>query len=245
MSGTERLKLITDIESEINDDSTKKHVLERLQTLKDTAKPITKADLLLAAEQLDFTIINFSGKGKKYSSVSAYDSVQQLLPPDERDGWFLRRLIEKETEINIKYGRDPEAGLRKFGDIVLHRLPYMLFVSLPLFALLLKFVYFRRKQFYYADHGVFTIHLYIFSFILLMIVFGLSKLQEVTHAGIIDFIIFFLFLALLFYLYKAMRNFYGQKRLKTFVKFCIVAFFSLIIMLILLAVFMFFSAFTL
>jgi len=242
LSGTERLTMIAEIENEIKSDSTKKLVLERLQTLKDTSKPITKADLLLAAEQLDFTIINFSGKGKKYKSVSAYDSAQQLLPATERDGWFLRCLIKKETEVNVKYGSDPEAGWRKLGDIVLHRLPYMLFVSLPLFALLLKLVYFRRKQFYYADHGVFTIHLYIFSFILLMIVFGLSKLEEVLHTGVIGFIIFFLFLVLLFYLYKAMRNFYGQRRLKTIVKFCIVAFFSFIMMLILLALFLFFSA---
>jgi hypothetical protein len=245
LTGTERLRMIAEMESEINDDSTKKFILERLQALKDTSKPVTKADLLRAAEQLDVTIINFSGRGKKYNSVAAYDSAQQLLPLDKRDGWFMRRLIKKETEVNIKYGSDPEAGLRKLGDIVLHRLPYMLFVSLPLFALLLKLVYFRRKQFYYADHGVFTIHLYIFSFILLMIVFGLTKLEEVTHVRVINFIVFFLFLGLLFYLYKAMRNFYGQKRFKTFIKFCIVAFFSFIMMMVLLALFMFFSAYTL
>jgi hypothetical protein len=245
LTGTERLRMIAEMESEIKGDSTKKFILERLQALKDTSKPVSKADLLRAAEQLDVTIINFSGRGKKYNSAAAYDSAQQLLPSDKRDGWFMRRLIKKEIEVNIKYGSDPEAGLRKLGDIVLHRLPYMLFVSLPLFALLLKLVYFRRRQFYYADHGVFTIHLYIFSFILLMIVFGLTKLEEVTHARVINFVVFFLFLALLFYLYKAMRNFYGQRRLKTFIKFCIVAFFSLIIMLVLLAVFMFFSAYTL
>jgi len=245
LSGNERLSLITAIENKIKGDSTKKIILERLQALKDTSKPVTKAELLQAAEQLDVTIINFSGRGKRYKSVSAYDSAQQLLPVAERDGWFLRRLIKKETEVNVKYGSDPEVGWRKLGDIVLHRLPYMLFISLPLFALLLKLVYFRRKQFYYADHGVFTLHLYIFSFILLMIVFGLSKLEEVAHTGFIGFVMFFLFLLLQFYLYKAMRNFYGQRRLKTIAKFCIVAFFSVIMMLILLALFLFFSAYSL
>ncbi len=138
--------------------------------------------------------------------------------------------------------------LDKFGESLLHRLPYMLFVSLPLFTLILRLVYIRRrwrKQFYFADHGVFTIHLYVFSFILLLLVFALSALQEATHWKFIDWLIFILFMLLFFYLYKAMRNFYGQRRLKTFFKFLLVAFGSFIMMLFLFLIFTIFSAATL
>ena len=42
-----------------------------------------------------------------------------------------------------------------------------------------------------------------------------------------------------------MRNFYGQRRGKTFFKFLVLAFSSFIMMLVLFILFMFFSAFTL
>jgi hypothetical protein len=120
----------------------------------------------------------------------------------------------------------------------------MLFVSLPLFALILKLVYIRRKQFYYADHGVFTIHLYIFTFLVLTVIFSLDKLDDLLRRDLFTWVNFILFLGLFFYLYKAMRRFYGQRRAKTFVKFLIITVFSLLMMLLLLVLFMFFSAVT-
>ena len=157
----------------------------------------------------------------------------------------MKRLRKKEIEINQKYRTDPEAALKKLGNTILHKLPYMLFVSLPLFALLLKLVYIRRKDFYYADHIIFTLHLYIFSFILLAIVFCLNKLDEILNSGFIGFVIAVLVFGLFFYLYKAMRNFYKQRRAKTLFKFLLIALSSFIMMLILLVIFIFFSAFTL
>jgi hypothetical protein len=124
----------------------------------------------------------------------------------------------------------------------------MLFVSLPLFALILRLVYIRRKWrklFFIADHGVFTIHLYVFSFILLLLVFALDALQKATHWKFITWVILFLIAILFFYLYKAMKNFYGQGKWKTFFKFLFVAFGSLIMMLILFLFFIIFSAATL
>jgi hypothetical protein len=185
---------------------------KQMEMLMDTSKPVSVADLLPFEE--DFTMISFSGS--KIKSKKEYDSVQQSLPASKRDGWFKRRLVEKEIAINKKYGANPDEGVKKLGDSILHKLPYMLFISLPLFALLLKLVYIRRKQFYYADHGVFTIHLYIFSFIVLMVVFGLNKLDDLIHTRFIAVPITILILSQLFYLYKAMRNFYGQRRAKTF-----------------------------
>ena len=146
--------------------------------------------------------------------------------------------------MNNRFRENPDEAVKEFTESLLHRLPYMLFVSLPLFALLLKLVYIRRKQFYYVDHGVFTIHLYIFSFLLLMVVFLVNELEKVTGAGWLDWMIRLLFMGLFFYLYKAMRNFYSQRRAKTFFKFLFVAFFSLIMMLILFGLFFFFSAAT-
>ena len=170
---------------------------------------------------------------------------KKTLPKSKRDGWFRTRLIRKEIGINSRYGNNPKAAFEKLAQTFLNRLPYMLFVSLPLFALILQLLYIRRKQFYYADHAVFTVHLYIFSFILLLVVFGINELRELTGWDIFGWIIALLFLALNYYLYKAMKVFYGQRRFKTFVKYLITAILSLVMMLILLIIFFFFSAYDL
>ena len=70
----------------------------------------------------------------------------------------------------------------------LHNSPKVLFISLPLFAVLLKLLYVRRKQFYYVDHGIFAVHLYIFSFLVLLVLFGINGLHTYTGWGILKWI---------------------------------------------------------
>ena len=215
-------------------------LLSQLALAKDTSRVLTTKNFLATADQN--TLFNFTDN--KYATWLIYDSAQQQLPVNERDGWMMRRLIKKQIDIDKAFRENPNEAAKKFIESLLHRLPYMLFVSLPLFALLLRLVYIRRKSFFYADHGVFTIHLYIFSFILLLLFFLVEKLQEITGLKDLDFLMFGLFLLLLFYLYKAMRNFYGQGRLKTFIKFLLIALLSFIMMAILFILFMFFSVVT-
>ena len=216
-------------------------MLSNLALFIDTSRQVFAKDMIRA----ETGGIHISFTEAAYNSIEEYDSLQKRLPVAERDGWFKRRLIKKQIGLNEKFREDPEEASGKLVESILHRLPYMLFVSLPLFAFILKLVYIRRKQFYYADHGVFTIHLYIFTFLLLLLVFGLGTLKEATGWGGINFLTGGLFIALLFYLYRAMRNFYGQKRAKTFFKFLVVTLASLIMMLVLFVLFMFFSVFTL
>jgi hypothetical protein len=241
LSPDDRAQLIRELKQDIKSDSLFSGYQKQIDLLLDTSRVVTQNDLLPFS---DHQVITFSGT--RFKTREAYDSAQRALPSGERDGWFERRLVAKEFEINEKYGANPDEGIKKLGESVLHRLPYMLFISLPLFALLLKLVYIRRKEFYYADHGVFTIHLYVFSFLVLIVVFALDKLNDVIHWGkYISIPIILLMLSQLFYLYKAMRNFYGQRRAKTFFKFLLVAFTSLMMMLVLFLFFLFFSAFTL
>ncbi len=236
----ERDAFIARLQEKLRKDTGNNLLKQELLQAKDTSQVITIKDVLGLEE--DYEFISFSGE--RFKRTEEYDSIQQSLPRYERDGWILRRLIKKEIDLNNRYREDPEGMMDKFGESILHRLPYMLFISLPLFALILKLIYIRRKQFYFADHGIFTIHLYIFSFILLMVVFGLDKLSDLPGWGFMGIVEGILFLALFFYLYKAMRNFYGQRRGKTFLKFLIVAFLSLLMMLVLFVFFMFFSAVT-
>jgi len=148
-------------------------------------------------------------------------------------------------DLNKKYkGRNLDA-FRDFKELLLHSLPQLLFLSLPLLALLLKLVYIRRKEFYYVSHGIFSLHLYIFVFIALLLVFSLNSLHQMLGWAVINWVLFFLYLGLFFYEYKAMRNFYKQRRAKTIFKFILVNFLFLIVLSILFTAFIFFSFFKL
>lgn len=243
MSGVERLELIKRLETKYKNDATKKVELQQLQIYKDTLIPIPDKDNPLFYS--DFVMLDFSGESKTYKSIAAYDSIQKDLAIDKRDNWIKQRLVKKEISINNKYRGKPSEVINKIGYEFLHKLPYLLFVSLPLFALILRLVYIRRKKYYFADHGVFTIHLYVFTFLLLLVGFLFDKLKDVTDWGILSFIIGALFIYFIIYLYKAMRRFYEQNRIKTILKLFLIFIFSLVMMLLLTVFFFFFTAFSL
>lgn len=239
ISAAERVTYIKRLQNALQKDTGNVKLKQSLAYAKDTSHTVTLRDMF---EFEGEGIISFGSQN--YNTWEAYDSVQKLKPEKERDGWLIRRLAKKGIEINKAYRQDPKGTTKKFVNSILHRLPYMLFLSLPLFALILRLVYIRRKQFYFADHGVFTIHLYVFTFILLLLVFAIGKLGDATGWGFLDYTVGLLVLLLFFYLFKAMKNFYRQKLGKTFLKFLLVAFISLFMMLILFVLFMFFSAVT-
>ena len=179
--------------------------------------------------------LNVSLAEADYKTVSAYDSAQLKLPESQRDGWLRRRLEKRVIELNIRYEKEHGELLRDMVNNNVHNWPKVLFVSLPIFALLLKLLYIRRKQFYYVDHGIFSIHLYIFSFMILLAFFCVGQLESKTGWGWLEWIIFLLVIYPFFYYYKAMRRFYGQKRMKTLLKYTlllILSFFTYLIVFI-------------
>ena len=176
--------------------------------------------------------------GLKYQTRQQYDSA---LKAGKDDNWLERKLMYKVIDLNTRYkGRKLDA-FREFKDLLLHSLPQLLFISLPLLALLLKLIYVRRKDFYYVNHGIFSLHLYIFIFIALLVIFSLDKLNSGLHWWIIGAVNFLLYLSLFFYEYKAMRNFYKQRRAKTITKFILLNLMFLVVLSLLFTIFVFFS----
>jgi hypothetical protein len=180
-----------------------------------------------------------------YKTVEQYDSVQNTLPPDKRDNWFERLMTRRQIVLKKKYGDDGTTLMKAWLNAFFHQFPKLLFVSLPIFALILRLLYIRRKQFYYVDHGIFSIHIYIFSFIVLLISMGLSWLSSASGWSLFDWLQLPLWLYLIYYDYKAMRNFYGQGTGKTLVKFILLNVLAQITIIILFAVFFIFAAFQL
>ncbi|GAB2822710.1 hypothetical protein GCM10027043_24660 [Ferruginibacter profundus] len=176
----------------------------------------------------------------RYHTQKEYDSA---LAHGKDHNWFEQRLVRKQIEIDEKYKGDGKAASAALVNNLLHSLPQLLFVTLPLFALLLNMLYSRRKQFYYTNHAIFTIHLFVFVFIALLFVFGLNKLKHVDGFHWVEYLSVVMILLIFFYNYKAMRNFYQQGRGKTILKFILLQLINFIIVAILFVVFTFLSLF--
>lgn len=158
----------------------------------------------------------------KYKTLKEYDSVQKTLPENKRDAGLTKLITRRSVGLNEKYNGDQQKIATELINKFIHSIPYLLFVSLPLYALYLKLLYIRhRKQYYFADHGVFLIHLYVFTFLFLLFYFGLDKLEKQTHWKGIGFVQTILILTGLFYTLKAIKNFYKQGWGKTIIKFII------------------------
>ena len=175
------------------------------------------------------------------TSKIAYDSVQKQLPEARRDGWLKKATTYKQIELNQKLQNDPRGFFYVWLNKLMHQFPQLLFISLPFFALILQLLYIRNKKYYYSDHAIFTIHLYIFTFISLLITLFFGWLQGALKWDWLGYFKLFISLYVLWYTYKAMRNFYGQGRFKTFVKYCMLAFLSLFVILFLFIIFLLLS----
>ena len=169
----------------------------------------------------------FSRNQKEYKTMAEYDSVQNSLPKEKQDEWFQRMFTRRLIIIDEKYGGDMSKFNKALLDHALHSLPKMLFVSLPLFALILSLLYIRRKQFYYVNHLIFTIHLFVFVFLLLLLIFSVNKLQHISGINDFEWISGLLWLYMFIYLYKAMRRMYQQGRTKTILKYFLLLFIAL------------------
>ena len=180
-----------------------------------------------------------------YKNVEEYDSAERALPDSLRDGWLKRTSMHRLITLDEEYRDDPRRFKEHLLENIFHSFPKILFVSLPIFAMLLNIMYFRHKQYLYVDHGIFTIHVYCATFILLLVYMLLGRLEAVFtwtwfHV-VVDILIFGIIVYMLIYLYKAMRGFYGQGRKKTFLKYFLVGFMASFINMILLLIFLFIS----
>jgi hypothetical protein len=123
----------------------------------------------------------------------------------------------------------------KLYSILLDTLPPMMFLLLPLFALLMKFTYLSSGR-YYTEHLVFTLHNQCFVYIIVLITQLLQLVNSTSALGLIaGWVIFFLNLWIPLYLLLALKRFYGQGLGITLFKFL---FLSLVYSALLFGIFM-------
>ena len=237
LSPAERREMISQYQNRLKSNPNDSLLYRRLQILQDTSKPVDMASP-------DWQTSVFSFDDRTYTSLQNYDATQATLPPAQRDGWIKRSLIRQSIKVSTKYEKKNEL-VNVFLETFLHKLPYLLFFSLPFFALILKLLYSRRQKLYYSDHAVFTLYHYIFSFMLMLVIIGVAALRASTEWGIFRGLFILLLLSWPVYLFLELKNFYRQSVGKTLGKFLLLNIGGVVILLLLFILFLLFSIFQL
>ena len=115
---------------------------------------------------------------------------------------FLDRKVEK---INKRYGNVSDFILDKIN----HNLPKIFFFMIPVMAMLLKLLFIRRKNLFFVDHAIFSLHYHSFWFSLFAIdLFNFPLTIKLLVTSV-------LLLAAIYYMIAAMRNTYGTSWLRS------------------------------
>ena len=104
-------------------------------------KVISQSSLGAMVDSLDETtmrspIINLMYTG--YSTKDEYLKEQKQLPVEEQDSWLIRMITYRKIDVSRKIEADADGFFDFSYNNLLHKVPQLLFVSLPLFALLVE-----------------------------------------------------------------------------------------------------------
>lgn len=135
------------------------------------------------------------------SSVTALEQLGH--PPNMKNKWIYSRMKSIKKIVDDKDG---------FFSYIQSNFPFFLFFFAPFFALFFL-IFYRKTKFKYMDHLVLLFHIFSFYFLVNLIIRIPSIFIETSFFGTI----FFLFVVP-FYFYKSLRNFYGERFLKTIFK---------------------------
>ena len=163
--------------------------------------------------------INFFKNWNKFNSFQQKNpkiEIEDALDSLKVEHTFFNRFLYDRTK-RINKITDDNENLTQLKKQFFSYVSISLFVFLPLFTLFLKLYYIRRK-YTYVEHLVFVFHTQT-VFFLLSIIFYL-----IYYFRPRDYLLAIFFLLFLIYLFIAMRSFYRQGIIKTFLKFILINF---------------------
>jgi len=145
-------------------------------------------------------------------------------------------LTEKQNKKLTAYGQvlEKKAELAVHSDIrplvkeSISKLPQLMFILLPLFALILKITYFFKKRLY-LEHLTVALHSHSFIFLTILLLLLCDLAQDNVKdtypliGDVFGFINVLLFFWLPIYLFKTQRKIYKQGFLMTSFKYCFVS----------------------
>lgn len=112
-----------------------------------------------------------------------------------------RPVVKRYYDSAQRWNANPREEIQRFTPLFQAKLPYAAFALVPLFALLTRLVYRRRRR-SYAEHFLFALHLHAFAFLTLIFTLALAAKTMLTV----------LFWVWLVYLVLALQRFLGGRR---------------------------------
>nr|WP_299385257.1 DUF3667 domain-containing protein [Allomuricauda sp.] len=152
----------------------------------------------------------FASKMEFFSNMIKHDSLESFEEARNKYGIENKmghRMAYNTSNSLLRVIKEPGS----FVNATLSKLPFVIFFFLPLFTIFIWMVYIRKK-YTYTDHLIFSFHNQSLLFILLILSLIIDTIFDTATAGV-----FLLIFGI--YLYKAMRKFYGQGRIKTILKY--------------------------
>lgn len=143
-------------------------------------------------------------------SVAEYEQQQLDLPVKERDSWLVAYFTRKNIYLKQTYG---DRLLEVAFEAVKRQLPKMMFLLMPLFALILSISFYRSKL-YFIDHLVYTLHVHSFLYLLYIVM----QLMEMAWKPLSGYLAFAALLISVWYIYRSLRTVYQRSRWHTVFK---------------------------
>jgi type IV secretory pathway VirB3-like protein len=172
----------------------------------------------------------------KGTSTAAVDARQTRPQPNEtiKDSGFIFDTVDcdkinssfkwLENPLRQACKRNAALGGAPVRAAFIANIPKMMFIFLPMMALVMLLVYWRPRR-YYVEHLVFFLHAHAAMFLILLLMRPLSWLTTLSAPGFWGGILKLgAGLYAPWYVYRAMRVYYGQSRWLTFTKFLVVGF---------------------
>ncbi len=181
--------------------------------------------------KLDSVAFNIAIEDKEDSSkqVTLDFDLKKIVNQENLRASLLNVAGQLEERLKNTEDKEKRRTLLRFIDIcrspnqlvsrILKYLSWAFFILLPVFALLLKLLYVRRKK-NFIRHLVYSVHLHSFMFFL----FGLIVAINLIFKGDWTIILIWGLLLLPVYLVLSMKNFYQQSWGKTIVKSLLISF---------------------
>ncbi|GEM_PF-982426 len=143
-------------------------------------------------------------------------------------------LSPTERQIFIRLVRIWRTSVGDIYQLIVRNIPFMMFLLVPLFALLLKLAYFRRKNWLVLHHIVHSLHLHSFFYLLgafVLLIFLIPGIPSIIQQIVLIGSIFWL----IGYGWQSLRRVYGRSITKTSITFLFIVglyFFLVLISLI-------------
>ncbi len=168
--------------------------------------------------QIDWELINELKDNRKISDDQVYDSLHLENVSDLQEH-VVRQLI-----------RVNRADEELFAEFILKNLPLMMLILIPVFALVLKLLYIRRKHLY-INHLIHALHLHSFAYLfygvsLIIILYIINGEDSAAVFGFVGFLV------VSTYAFISFLRVYKQHWFKTLIKFNITGYIYVVCILI-------------